>query len=131
MNLFKGIKILVVDDDDLLREVMCDVFTSEGADVSEADNGATALTMIQNIKYDVVVSDVRMPGGDGITLAKNISELPGEKPLVFICSGFNDLNHEKADQLNIQKIFEEPFDHKLMIAEVSQKLRSINTKAVG
>lgn len=131
MNLFKGVKILVVDDDDLLREVLCDVFTSEGADVSEADNGAKALAMIQNQNYDVVISDVRMPGGDGITLAKNISELYGQKPLVFICSGFNDLNPKKADQLKIQKIFEKPFDHNHMIAEVSRKLQSIKPKAVG
>lgn len=131
MKLFSGIQILVVDDDDLLREVICDIFTSEGANVSEADNGTKALLMIQNQNYDVVVSDVRMPGGDGITLAKNISELSGAKPLVFICSGFNDLNTEKADQLNIQKIFEKPFDHKHMIAEVSQKLRSIKSKAAG
>lgn len=131
MKLFDGIKMLIVDDDELLREVICDIFASEGAGVSEADSGVAALAMIQHHRYDVVISDVRMPGGDGITLAKNISELSGEKPLVFICSGFNDLNTEKACLLNIQKIFEKPFDHKHMITEVSQKLMSIKTKAVG
>lgn len=125
MRSLTGKKILIVDDDDLLREVMCDVFTIEGADVSQADNGIKALNMIQGQKYDAVISDVRMPGGDGITLAKNISEMTGYKPLVFICSGYNDLNLEKAQQLNIQNIFEKPFDHKSMIQEVSQKLVSI------
>lgn len=127
MNLLIGKKILIVDDDDLLREVMCDVFSIEGAEVKDADNGVKALTLVQNQKFDAVISDVRMPGGDGITLAKNISEMTGDKPLVFICSGYNDLNLEKAQQLNIQNIFEKPFDHKSMIQQVFQKLVSVKT----
>lgn len=122
MKIFNGIKFLVVDDDELLREVLAEVLYSRGAEVTEAKNGDLAFTLVKKNHYDVVISDVRMPGGDGLTLAKNISELSGDKPLVFICSGFSDLSIDDAKKLNILKVFEKPFEHQILINEISSKL---------
>jgi two-component system response regulator FlrC len=123
MNLFAGKKVLVVEDDEMLREMICDIFKSENAKVAEASNGAVALLMIQKDHFDVVLSDVRMPGGDGISLAENLFNRPQPKPLMFICSGFNDLSPEKAKALNVCKVFEKPFDHNVMLGEISRWLQ--------
>lgn len=125
MSMLDGKKILVVDDDEMLRDAVADVFKFNGAEVTEAENGEIAFSLVQRNQYDVVFSDVRMPGGDGITLAKNISELPGDKPLMFIYSGFNDLTKEKAAELNILKVFEKPFEQKLMLKEICARLAEV------
>ncbi|MBX9766836.1 MAG: response regulator [Bdellovibrionales bacterium] len=133
MSLFEGKKFLIVEDDDMLREVIADIFRSEGALVTEASNGVTAFSLVQRNSYDVVFSDVRMPGGDGIGLAKNILGLPGLKPLLFFCSGFNDLTPEKALELNVLVVFEKPFDRISLIEEVSAWLsgKTSSTLAEG
>ncbi len=122
MKIFEGKNFLVVEDDEMLREIIRDMFESRGAKVTEAINGVVAFTLVLANRYDVVVSDVRMPGGDGITLAKKISELTSHKPLMFICSGFNDLSAERAHELQILKVFEKPFEAEYLIKEIAARL---------
>lgn len=122
MKILEGLNFLVVEDDEMLRQVLREIFEQNGAHVTEAKNGVLAFSLVQTIRFDVVLSDVRMPGGDGLTLAKRISELVGDKPAVFICSGFSDLTAASAQQLNILKVFEKPFEQKAMIDEISRRL---------
>jgi CheY-like chemotaxis protein len=122
MNLFEGKKFLVVEDDEMLREIFSDLFTSQGAHVSEANNGVVAFSLIQANQFDVVFSDVRMPGGDGITLTKNILELTGHKPLVFICSGYNELSAEQARGLQIVKVFDKPFNSSKLVKDIAEMI---------
>ncbi len=125
MSLLLGRKFLVVDDDNFMREVVNEIFTNYGATVTEAENGVEAFLLVKKTDYDVVFTDMRMPGGDGIALAKNISELSGKKPMVFVCSGFNDVAIEKIKELNIQKVYEKPFDYALIVKEISDLLSNI------
>jgi DNA-binding NtrC family response regulator len=122
MNVLSGKSILVVDDDEFLREVLGDIFRLQKCLVSEADSGDSALEKIKAQHFDVVLTDVRMPGGDGITLAAEIQKLPAPRPLVFICSGFNDLTPEMAKKLDILKAFEKPFGHQELIKVISSHL---------
>ena len=118
MKKLKNIKVLIVDDDEMMREVLASFLADEGALTLEAENGTRALKMVQKNKFDIVLSDVRMPGGDGITLAKNISQMMENRPLVFICSGLNDLSKEVIKLYGIEKVFEKPFDHRTLIDEI-------------
>ena len=118
MKKLKDIKVLIVDDDEMMREVLASLLADEGALTLEAENGTRAFKIVQESKFDIVLSDVRMPGGDGITLAKNISRMKENRPLVFICSGFNDLSKETIQLYGIVKVFEKPFDHRSLINEI-------------
>lgn len=118
-------KILIVDDEELLREVLGDVFRFEDADVSEAENGTMAFEMVKAGKFDAVISDIRMPGGDGIQLARNISELTENRPLVFVCSGFSDLKPDQVVEYKIAKVFDKPFNPKELVDEVSRRLKGV------
>jgi CheY-like chemotaxis protein len=122
LKILEGLNFLVVEDDEMLRHLLREIFEENGARVTEAKNGVIAFSLVQTNRFDVVLSDVRMPDGDGLTLAKRISELVGDKPAVFICSGFNDLTAESAQQLNILKVFEKPFEQKTMIDEIYRRL---------
>ena len=123
MKILNGNRKLIVDDDEMLREMLNDVFTLSGAVVEEAENGKRALEKIRNSIFDAVVSDIRMPGGDGIELAANIQTLTSTKPLLFVCSGYNDMSQDMVKKLDIKRVFEKPFDIENMVQTVADGLR--------
>ncbi len=63
-------KVLVVDDDHLQRGEIVDILTRQGIDVSAADNGFAAVHEIKNSRPRVVVMDMKMPGLDGLHVAR-------------------------------------------------------------
>jgi DNA-binding LytR/AlgR family response regulator len=65
-----------------------------------------------------------MPGGDGVALAGKIASMTGEKPLVFICSGYNDLTPALVHEMEIRKVFEKPFNSEEFVSEIAQQLSS-------
>ena len=115
----------MVDDDALMREVVAEIFTDRGAQVTEAENGVDAFSLVRSQKFDVVFTDVRMPGGDGITLAKEIHNLTGHKPLVFVCSGFSDLLPEVQKELGIIRVFNKPFSEDEIANEIIVRLNEL------
>lgn len=68
----KGIHILVVDDSDDLREILEFILKAKGATVDSARDGAEAINKAQNIPYDLILMDMRMPGLDGNDTAAKI-----------------------------------------------------------
>lgn len=107
---FKNIKILVVDDEDYLREILFDAFTLYGGSVTLASGGIEALEKISKNNFDIVISDLRMPNGDGISLFTGINQMDKPLPLLFACSAFNDLNAGKTKELHVLKVFNKPFE---------------------
>jgi two-component system NtrC family sensor kinase len=59
-------RILVVDDESIIAQLMADVLTGDGYDVDTAPNGLAALELIGRRVYDLVLSDLRMPEMDGL-----------------------------------------------------------------
>ncbi len=116
---FANIKILIVDDEELIREILSEAFTLYGASVDLAESGFEALAKVQKNTYDMVITDIRMPNGDGIYLLENIKKLTGLQPKLFVCSAYNDLSEDKIKDLNILKIFTKPFELGLLLAAVS------------
>ena len=114
-------RILIVEDDLMMQETLAELIASEGAITSVAENGTIAFEMIKQERFDAVISDIRMPGGSGVILARNILQLP-VRPHFFICSGFNDLKSEDLSPLNISEVFEKPFDIEKMITRLETHL---------
>ncbi|MBA2698462.1 MAG: response regulator, partial [Nocardioidaceae bacterium] len=72
-------KILVVDDDPTVREVVLSYLRAEKYDVQEAADGETALSMVGHDRPDLVVLDVMLPGVDGLEVCRRLraqSDLP-------------------------------------------------------
>lgn len=109
MGRLSGIQVLVVDDEFDLRELMVDSFSSEGAKVYSADCGKSALDLIKKIKFDLIISDVKMPEGDGRFLAEEISKVrKGPKPILFTYSGYNEILDEDNLILDVTHKFSKP-----------------------
>lgn len=114
---FTGISILVVEDEELLREIVMEEFQDLGADVYGAEDGRSAFKMLEDKDFDIVLSDVRMPRGDGVELIKNIQSLTN-KPKVFLCTGFSDLTFDEAQKYGVLEIFSKPFNMKTIVDRI-------------
>ena len=118
---FDKVKILVVDDEELLREILVETFAMHGADVDAAEGGNQAFEKIKATHYDIVITDVRMPNGDGIALLTQINAMDrSTKPKLFVCSAYSDLTEQKLKDFNILKLFNKPFDLEQLLADVSK-----------
>ena len=122
MNQLKGIHVLVVDDEDELREIFVDEFRSVGAVVFEARQGVEAMEVLRRETVHVVLSDVRMPGGDGISLMKNIDKEIRPKPLLFLCSGFSQHSKDEMKAIGVLEIFGKPFDWNMILSSIQKAL---------
>jgi len=122
MNQLKGIHVLVVDDEDELREIFVDEFRSVGAVVFEARQGVEAMEVLRRETVHVVLSDVRMPGGDGISLMKNIDKEIRPKPLLFLCSGFSQHSMDEMKAIGVLEIFGKPFDWNMILSSIQKAL---------
>ena len=58
----KDVRILVVDDEDYMREVVRRALENAGFEVDEAADGKTAITMLRQFPYNVIITDLRLPG---------------------------------------------------------------------
>lgn len=80
-------RVLVVDDEKVIREILSDFLTMEGYVVRTVEDGAAAMKELQLRPYDLVISDLKMPNMGGIELLEQISQ-KGLKVLTIIMTGF-------------------------------------------
>lgn len=77
-------RVLVVDDDEAVCRSYARMLEATGWDVDTVGDGREALDRIRNVEYDAVVSDVEMPGLDGVRLARALREMDVDAPVVLI-----------------------------------------------
>ncbi len=118
----KDAAVLIVDDEPDLRDILAGWFRRTEAKVLVAENGAEALKVIAAHRVDVVVSDVRMPVMDGITLLKNVKASRDYKSSVLFLSGFTDIEPREAYDLGVEAIMSKPVDRKALLAIVTRVL---------
>lgn len=83
-------KILIIDDERMIRRTMKDVLEYEKYEVVDAEDGISGLEMIKNNKFDLIFSDIKMPGMDGIELLERAMEFT-DAPIVMI-SGHGNID---------------------------------------
>lgn len=79
-------KILVVDDEEVLRNLASEVLSEEGYQVSLASSGQEALERMKQKTFDLVIADLKMPGMDGMELLKRIKEKDKEMQVILLTS---------------------------------------------
>lgn len=110
-----GKRILVVDDEMQLREAIIFDLKRRGCKIFEASNGTEAIALVKSNDIDIVISDVRMPNGDGVFLLKEIKNYNPIVPIVLLCTGFADLTEPEAKKMGAIGLIEKPIDRKNML----------------
>jgi DNA-binding NtrC family response regulator len=77
-------RLLVVDDDLAMREMIVSLFVERGFAVQQAASADEALECLRDVEYDVVLSDIKMPGRSGIEMVGEIREMRPETPVVLM-----------------------------------------------
>lgn len=117
-----GKRILVVDDEEILRKGLCSLFARVGYHTLEAGCGSEAYAILQQEEVDIVVSDVRMPDGDGIDLIRAIKARDPSLPVIVFMSGHSDLTLEEVYALGATAILSKPFERKRVVEVVEKAL---------
>ena len=78
--------VLIVDDEQEIRDSLSEVLTDEGYLTYTAENGAVALDMMKEIHYDIIISDIKMPEMDGVTLLQRVKEQAPDTFVILVTS---------------------------------------------
>jgi DNA-binding response OmpR family regulator len=121
----RGLTILVVDDEEDIRLILQRLLTSQNAAVALAANGFEALELLRRMPFDVVLSDVKMPGLSGFHLFQEVSKLP-RVPSFILISAALDFNREQQEliQQHGLKVIHKPFNIEHVLATLRTVKRS-------
>jgi len=123
-----GKRILVVDDEELLTKSLTNLLEKFGYDVYVAMNAQQGIDMIQEIDFDLIITDVRMPGIDGIGMLEQIRRIRSEKqenkhvPEIVVTGYASDEKEMQARKLNVKAFIYKPFDVKEMLELVREAI---------
>jgi two-component system, sensor histidine kinase and response regulator len=137
-----GKRVLVVDDDPILREVMAEELSLAGFQVTHAENGEVACTLTGRETFNLAVIDISMPKLDGFGLLRHIRQHPRSVDLpVIVATSFNDKRSiEKAYELGASSFVTKPINwpqfahHALFVmrnGEIERALRAAQAEALA
>ncbi len=117
-------KILLVEDDSLLLEVMRNILEAEGYEVYPAANGKLALDLLPQVRPDMIVSDVMMPEMDGFELLESVRVMPSGVtiPFLFLSARTERTDVSRARSLGVDDYLFKPFDAQELINAVRSRL---------
>lgn len=112
-------KILVVEDQDELRDIVCEVLSGAGYDVVEAGSGETALQKFSSEdSFDLVITDIFMAGIGGEAFAKRVLEKAPDTKFIYISGTAPHVDWIK----NQQSFLEKPFSRSQLLKKIEQIL---------
>jgi DNA-binding NtrC family response regulator len=121
-------KILIAEDNDLNREYLTDLLTLSGYDVKAVENGRQAMDALVEDKYDLVITDLRMPQIDGMELLKFTKEMNQDNVVIMI-TGYGTVNTAvDAMKLGAFDYITKPLKEDLVKLTVSRALSYVNLK---
>ena len=122
-------KVLIVDDQNGIRVLLMEVFSSEGYQTFQASNGKMALEIVKNESPDLVLLDMKIPGMDGLEILKRVKEINRDiKVIMMTAYGELDMIKE-ATELGALMHFTKPFDIDEMRMVVNMQLRGSETRS--
>ncbi len=116
-------RILIVDDDEMVRIALVELLRPEGYEVETVGSARDALAKIEKGMYDLLMLDIIMPEMDGITLCRKIREREdyNEVPIVFLTAKSRDEDREKGMDVGANIFLSKPISPEKLI-EVIRKV---------
>jgi DNA-binding response OmpR family regulator len=120
-------KVLIVEDDPVLRQVVCDLMTFEHHQVETADNGPDALHFLRCFGYDVVILDWSLPGLAGIEVLRQYRESGGNIPILMLTANKMARQKEEGLDTGADDYLTKPFED----VELTARVRALLRRASG
>jgi len=129
-----SVKVLVVEDDELLRSVLTNLLEGDGHEVFIACNGSDAIEIIENDTFDIIITDIVMPGVDGIEVLKTAKRIDPSCDVIVI-TGFPTVETAiQSMKLGAYDYITKPFnlDHiRIVMAKTIEKRKLMKKAAEG
>ncbi|MEC0168560.1 response regulator transcription factor [Paenibacillus graminis] len=128
-------KVLLVDDEVYVRKGLLELIQWESLKfsiVGEANNGAEALDMMEQLEPDLVITDIRMPILDGLDLIRSVNEHAGLDSIFIIISGFHDFKYaQQALRYGVHDYILKPIDEEEMTATLRKLSYAMGRKRIA
>ncbi|MFO0584562.1 MAG: sigma-54 dependent transcriptional regulator [Anaeromyxobacter sp.] len=118
-------RVLVVDDDPGVRYTLREILEAEGVAVDEAADGAEALARMEAAPAPLVITDLRMPGIDGLELLRRLSARSPAPRVVLITAHGSERTAVEAMKLGAWDYFKKPFDLEELVGVVRRALEAV------
>ncbi len=111
-NKLRNREILLIDDDELIRDSLTLFFMGEGIHLSAIASAEKGLEALAKHNYDIIIVDYRLPGVDGVEFFKRIKETQKDTLKILITAYKDHKVVSEADKIGIQDFIEKPFTSK-------------------
>jgi DNA-binding response OmpR family regulator len=124
-----GTCVLVVDDEPTVREVVVGYLRRDGHQVMEAEDGPTALRLLESEQFDLVVLDMMLPGVNGLDILRRIRST-GDMPVIMLTARAEESDRVAGLELGADDYVVKPFSPRELAARVNGVLRRATPKSV-
>ncbi len=118
--------VVVVDDEPMVREVVCTYLAAAGLPVVDFGDGAEALAWLEERRASLVVLDVMLPGADGITILRRLRDI-GDVPVILLTARSEEDDRVSALELGADDYLVKPFSAR----ELTVRVRNLLRRAAG
>ena len=116
-------KILVVDDDARIRDLLRRYLTQQGFDVLLAEDGKAMARLMQRETVDLIVLDLMMPGDDGLTVCRKLRAAKDPTPVIMLTAKGEDIDRIIGLEVGADDYLGKPFNPRELLARISAVLR--------
>ncbi len=113
------IRILLAEDDTVMREYLTRALEKSGYAVAAVDRGTAALPLLQSESFDLLLTDIVMPEMDGIELAQKAAEIAPDMRVMFI-TGFAAVTLKAGKAMPQARVLSKPFHLRDLVLEVDR-----------
>lgn len=122
--------ILIVDDELRIRKLVADFLVREGYSILEADNGRSALDILEQGIIDMVILDVMMPEHDGWTVCREIRK-KSTLPIIMLTAKGEEVDQLFAFEIGADEYITKPFSPKILTARVNALFRRLEKDKIS
>lgn len=125
-------RVLVGEDDAEMRSVLTESLRETGYEVVECSDGLKVLDRLSSVllssavtskdpdHYDLIISDIRMPGVNGMSILEGVKLFDRFPPMILITAFGDEETHTRASQLGVAAMFDKPFDIDELVLKVQE-----------
>ena len=133
LNMTSGNKILIADDEPDILEIIEFNLQAQGYDVTTAKNGDEAFEKAKQVKPDLIILDIMMPGKNGIEVCKMLRMIPAFKQtlIVFLTALSDETTEIKGLETGADDYLTKPISPKVLVSKINALFRRLNKEETG
>ena len=124
-EVLEGVKALVVDDEETVREVLRRSLMGAGCEVTVKTNGKEALEFLKQNQVSIMITDIVMPGMDGVELLKEAKKLYPYLPVYLITGHSHRITPKGASALGAERLLSKPFKNVKIIQHIRASMERL------